>query len=337
MLLAGDIGGTKTVLSLFSAEQGPNTPLTQKTYSSTHYPSLELMIQEFLQTVDAPIENACFAVAGPVFAGRAQITNLPWVIDVAQLQAAFGWNCVHLINDLEAVAYAIPILEPSDVYTLSAGNPAPGGNISVVAPGTGLGEAYLTFTNGHYLAHASEGSHASFAPQNALEIGLLQYLYAKGFEHVSYERVCSGGLGIPLLYAYLKDAGYAEEPAWLAENLAASEDPTPIIMATALEQESSCELCQATLELFVSILGSECGNHALKIMASGGIYLGGGIPPRILSKLEEPAFLNALSHKGRFKAMLSNFPVKVILNAQAGLIGAAAFGFDHSPVRSRAV
>ncbi|MCB9135452.1 MAG: glucokinase [Anaerolineales bacterium] len=332
MLLAGDIGGTKTVLSLFSADKGPHTPLAQKTFSSTHYPSLERMIREFTQTVAAPIENACFAVAGPVFAGRAQITNLPWIIDAAQLQSAFGWSSVFLINDLEAVAYAIPILEPSDVHTLSAGNPAPGGNLSVVAPGTGLGEAYLTCVDGRYLAHASEGSHTSFAPLNALEIGLLQYLFEKGFEHVSYERVCSGGLGIPLLYADLKDTGYAEEPAWLTERLAASEDPTPIIMATALDQATSCILCQATLDLFVAILGSECGNHALKIMATGGIYLGGGIPPRILSKLEEPAFLNALRHKGRFKAMLSNFPVKVILNAQAGLIGAAAFGFDHSPV-----
>ncbi len=330
MLLAGDIGGTKTVLSLFSADTGPNTSLTQKTYSSTHYPSLELMIREFLQTVDAPIENACFAVAGPVFAGRAQITNLPWVIDAGQLQTAFGWGNVHLINDLEAVAYAIPILAPTDVYTLSAGKPIPGGNISVLAPGTGLGEAYLTYADGRYMAHASEGSHASFAPRDALQIGLLQYLYAKGFEHVSYERVCSGGLGFPLLYAYLKDTGYAEEPAWLAERLAASDDPTPILMAAALDEETPCPLCQAALALFVSILGSEAGNHALKIMATGGIYLGGGIPPRILSKLEAPAFLNALRQKGRFQAMLTNFPVHVILNSQAGLIGAAAFGFDHS-------
>jgi glucokinase len=329
MLLAGDIGGTKTVLAVFSLEQGPNTPLVQKTYPSASYPTLEAMVQEFLEAVNLTVESACFGVAGPVFAGRAHITNLPWVIDTECLLSTFGWRRVHLINDLEAVAYAIPILKTEDVYALSAGSPVPGGNLSVLAPGTGLGEAYVTVENGHFVAHACEGSHASFAPTDALQIGLLRYLWKQGYEHVSVERVCSGALGIPNLYAYLKDSGYAEEPAWLADALASCDDPTPVIMSAAMGDERPSALCRGVLDLFTTILGSEAGNQALKIMATGGIYLGGGIPPRILAKLKEPAFLDAIRRKGRFQAMLAHMPVMVILNAQAGLLGAAAFGFDR--------
>lgn len=202
-----------------------------------------------------------------------------------------------------------------------------------MAPGTGLGEAFLTSSDGRYEAHASEGSHASFAPMDSLQIDLLRFLLEKkGFDHVSFERVCSGGLGIPNLYAYLRETCYAEEPAWLAEKLASSDDPTPVILAAALDKETPCRLCQATLDLFISILGAEAGNQALKVMATSGIYLGGGIPPRILSELQKPVFLESLRKKGRFQAMLTNIPVHVILNSQAGLIGAAAFGFDHQPV-----
>lgn len=335
MLLAGDIGGTKTVLALFSAEQGPNMPLTRKTFASAGYQSLEAMIREFLQMIDVEIETACLAVAGPVFSNRAQITNLSWVVDAESVRSTFGWGSVRLMNDLEAVAYAVPILEASDIFTLSSGNPVQGGNISVLAPGTGLGEAFLTTSDGRYVAHASEGSHTSFAPLDELQMGLLRFLQDRmSFDHVSYERVCSGGLGIPNLYRYLKETGFAEEPKWLSEKLVGSDDPTPVIIAAALDHETPCPLCQSTLDLFISILGAEAGNHALKIMATGGIYLGGGIPPRILSELQKPAFLNALRRKGRFQTMLTDFPVNVILNAQAGLIGAAAFGFDHQSVRS---
>lgn len=332
MLLAGDIGGTKTVLAVYSAETGPNVQLTQKTYPSAQYSSLEAMIQDFLETSKAPIDYACFAVAGPVFAGRAQITNLSWVIDAENLKATFGWNHVDLMNDLEAVAYAVPILEPDDIFTLSAGTPVPGGNIAVLAPGTGLGEAFLTFEKGEYVAHACEGSHVDFAPVNPLQIGLLRFMWEKlGYEHVSYEWVCSG-LGIPNLYTYLKESGCAEEPGWLAEAIAGSDDPTPVIVNHALDCENQSELCRMTLDLFLAILGAEAGNQALKVMATGGIYLGGGISPRILSKLQEPPFLEALRSKGRFRALLSGIPVHVILNPQAGLMGAAAFIFDHHPM-----
>jgi glucokinase len=329
MLLAGDIGGTKTVLAVYSVQQGPNTPITLKTYPSAAYDSLETMVKEFLADVNLTVDSACFGVAGPVLGGRAQITNLPWVIDVECLRSTFGWTSVHLINDLEAVAYAIPVLQAEDIHTLSAGKPVPGGSLAVLAPGTGLGEAYVTIEDGRFVAHACEGSHASFAPINELQLELLRFLWGKGYEHVSHERVCSGALGIPNLYAYLKETGYAEEPAWLAEALANSSDPTPVIMTCALDEERPSELCRATLDLFAAILGQEAGNQALKVMATGGIYLGGGIPPRILAKLQEPAFLDAIRRKGRFQGMLADIPVKVILNAQTGLLGAAAFGLDH--------
>lgn len=326
-VLAGDIGGTKTILALFAAETGPFRPRFEKTYASGQYPSLEAIVHDFLAyTGNEPVRRACFAVAGPVVAGRAQITNLPWVVDAANLTAEFHWEQVALLNDLEAVAVALPELRPEDVHTLSAGNPEPGGGMAVVAPGTGLGEAFLTHDGARYNAHASEGSHAGFAPVGELQINLLRYMNQQGFAHVSYERVCSGGLGIPHLYAYLKSIQYAEEPAWLAEKLAASDDPTPIIFEAAQDAARPCPLAAGVLDLFVAILAAECGNLALKVMATGGIYVGGGIPPRILPWLQRPAFLESLRAKGRFQELLTQMPVHVILNARAGLVGAAVAG-----------
>jgi len=327
MILIGDIGGTKTVLAVFSAEAGPHTPLAEMTFPSAHYASLEDIVREYLTTVSMPIEGACFGVAGPIIEGRAQITNLPWVIEVSNLQSTFGWNAVKLLNDLESVGYAIPVLESDDIYTLSPGKPVPGGPIAVLAAGTGLGEGFLTYDGGRYVAHASEGSHVSFGPIDQLQVGLLTYLREnKGFDHVSFERVCSGGLGIPNLYDYLRDSGYAAEPAWLAEQLTGNADHTPIIAKAAQDTKNPCELCIATLNLFVTILGAEAGNLALKVLATGGIYIGGGISPRILSFLKQPVFLEALRNKGRFRKALTDMPVHVILNAKAGLLGAAAYG-----------
>jgi glucokinase len=278
-LLVGDIGGTKTTLAIFTSQAGPHEPLFEKTFHSLQYESLEIIVDEFLSGLDLPVESGCFGVAGPVFAGRARITNLTWWVDEASLKSAFGMTRVKLLNDLESVAYAIPILEPGDIHTLNTGEPVPGGSISVIAPGTGLGEAFLTRTKSGYQAHATEGSHATFGPIDQLQMDLLTYMWTiKGFDHVSYERVCSGGLGIPNLYAFLKDTGRSSEPAWLAEELASSDDPTPVIIRVAQDQDNPCELCVETLNLFVSILASEAGNQALKVFATGGIYIGGGIP-----------------------------------------------------------
>jgi glucokinase len=326
-VLVGDIGGTKTILALYDTENGPRKPLVEKTYHSVAYETFESMVGKFLQGGETRVDRACFGVAGPVVNGRARITNLTWVVEAASLRTAFNLSGVSLLNDLESVAYAIPILDREDVFTLSAGNPEPGGSIAVLAPGTGLGEGYLTNDKGSYRAHASEGGHASFAPVGALQMGLLAYLYKKGYTHVSYERVCSGGQGVPNLYAYLKSTGL-EEPSWLSEQLASAGDPTPMIFSAARDPNRPCRLASATVEMFVAILGAEAGNLALKILATGGIYLGGGISPRIINELQSPSFLEALRSKGRFRRLLTNMPVQVIMNSKAGLLGAAAYGLS---------
>jgi glucokinase len=328
-VLVGDIGGTKTILAVVSAEAGPRVPVVQKTYSSHQYQTLESIVREFLGEVAIDIGRACFGVAGPVVGGRAQITNLAWVVDGAALRSVFGWSSVDLLNDMEAIGNALSVLEPQDLRTLSAGTREPGGSMAILAPGTGLGEGYVTYDDGAFHAHGCEGSHAAFAPVGPLQVGLLAYMNAQGFEHVSFERVCSGGLGVANLYAYLKSTGL-NEPAWLAEEIASADDPTPVIFSAGQDQARPCELAAATLDLFVTILGAEAGNLALKILATGGIYLAGGMSPRILAELEKPAFLEALRAKGRFRQVLTDMPVHVILNPGAGLLGAAAFGLAVS-------
>ena len=323
MILAGDIGGTKTILALFSRAAGAHTPVVEMTFPSSGYTSLEVIIQEFLDANPAPVESACFGVAGPVVAGRASITNLSWVIDAAAVRESMGIGPVHLLNDLESIANAVRILEGDDIATLNAGTPVVGGALGVIAPGTGLGEAFLTWDGAHYRAYPSEGGHASFAPNSADEIELLRYLQAK-IGHVSYERVCSG-LGIPNIYSYVRDRVFGRETPEVAAALAAVADPTPVIVHFALATAAPCPLCVATVELFVSILGSEAGNLALKVLSTGGIYIGGGIPPRILPLLRHPRFLSAFREKGRFRELLSAMPVHVILNPQAALLGAASF------------
>ena len=324
-ILAGDIGGTKTILAIFPPGARPHQPLAEMTFPSSRYASLEEIIREFMEKARLPVDRACIGVAGPVIAGRAKVTNLTWMVDGPALQLTFHWLAVALLNDLESVAYGIPVLDPEDFHTLSSGVPVMDGTIAVLAPGTGLGESFMIGENGRYRAHPSEGSHADFGPVGSLQVGLLNYVVQQGFEHVSYERVCSGLLGMPLLYAYLKTTGL-EEPAWLAEQLAACDDPTPVIVTAAHDKTRPCELAKATLDLFVAILGAEAGNLALKVLSAGGIYLGGGISPRILADLQKPFFLEALHNKGRFRRLLNDMPVHVILNSRAALLGAAAYG-----------
>ncbi len=326
MLLAGDIGGTKTRLAVFSPEAGLRAPLAEKTFPSASYPGLEALASEFLAQVSLPVERASFGVAGPVVAGQATITNLPWVMDERQLQEALNLSSVRLLNDLEAVAQAVPLLEATDLHTLNEGQPAPGGAMAVIAPGTGLGEAFLTWDGARYRPHASEGGHVDFAPTNPFEIELLRYLQGR-FGRVSYERVCAGP-GLLNIYAYLKDSRYAQESAWLAEQLTAADDPTPVIANAALHEEKPCTLCAATLKVFVSILGAEAGNLALKVLATGGLYLGGGVPPHILPALEEVRFMEAFQNKGRMSDLLARVPVHVILNPRTALLGAASYGLE---------
>jgi glucokinase len=328
MLLAGDVGGTKTVLAIFSPEAGPRAPLAEKTLPSGRYPSLEALVGDFLGQVNLKPTHASFGVAGPVVEGQATITNLPWVISETQLERELDLSPgqVRLLNDLTAIASAVPLLESDDLYTLNEGQAAPGGAIAVIAPGTGLGEGFLTWDGTRYRAQPSEGGHTDFAPTTLLEVDLLRYLLDR-LGHVSYERVCSG-TGLPNIYAFLKDSGYAEEPAWLAKELTEAEDPNPIIVNAAFNEERSCELCIATLNTFVAILGTEAGNMALNLMATGGVYLGGGIPPRILPALEDGRFMKDFHDKGRMSHMMAQIPVHVILNPKVALLGAACYGLE---------
>lgn len=328
-ILIGDIGGTKTILASYKPGSSLKNPEFEAVYPSGKYPSLEAIIHEFEVESGHKFYKACFGIAGPIVNNVAHVTNLPWEIDAAQLKDEFELVKVHLLNDLEALAYAIPTLQSDDVLTLFEGEPVEHGNLAVVAPGTGLGEGFLSWNGTEYRAHPSEGSHVSFAPTNMLQIKLLTYLFEKGFEHVSFERVCSGSLGIPLLYQFFKETGLYPEPSWLAEELAQAKDPSPVIFNAAMDPNRPAEIAQAVLSTFADILASEAGNLALKVMATGGVFIGGGIPPRILPELRKPDFLEHLSNKGRFESLLSKVPVKIILNSKAGLLGAAAYGMAH--------
>ncbi len=320
--LAGDIGGTKTVLALYSPDLGPNRPLVEKTYLSNQYTSLVEIVRDFLRDDSGSVSAASIGVAGPVIGGRSQVTNLRWVVDAECLSRELGGAPVQLLNDLEAIAAGIPHMLPEDLATLIPGEPMVHGTIGVIAPGTGLGEGFLVWTGDRYQAYPSEGGHASFGPETPLELELLNFLWPV-FDHVSYERVCSG-IGMINLYRFLRDGKGMEEPGWLMEALAGAKDPTPVIVQAALADRA--EICTKTLELFVSILGSEAGNLALKVLATGGIYLGGGIPPRILPYLHKETFRRSFVDKGRFADILTRVPVHVIMHRQAGLFGAACYG-----------
>lgn len=328
MLLAGDIGGTKTNLALFAHDGDWREPVHEATFPSAQYASLEALVQDYLAQQQNPhIEHASFGVAGPVIEGHATITNLPWMMEAQRLQQELNIREVSLLNDLDAIAHAVPFLDQRDLATINAGKPEQEGTLAVIAPGTGLGEAYLTWNGSSYRPHTSEGGHADFGPTDAFELDLLGYLLVR-FPHVSYERVCSGK-GFPNIYAFLKDRGLADEPGWLAQELAQAQDKTPVIMKAALDTANPCDIAVKTLNAFVAILGAEAGNMALKVLATGGVYLGGGIPPRILPYLEGERFMKAFTNKGRLGPLLTQVPVHVILNPKIALLGAALHGFEQ--------
>jgi glucokinase len=335
MLMVGDIGGTKTELAVYSSITTLSVPVADAIFPSAQYQSLEEIVRSFQEQFDVPVDRACFGIAGPVEEGEVTTTNLPWVVKAASLKEELNLRSVLLLNDLEAQASAVPFLQAADLRVLNRGDAIKAAPLAVVAPGTGLGEAFLTWDGQHYIAHTSEGGHADFAPTNELQVGLLRYLQPR-LDHVSYEWVCSGR-GIPNVYAYLKDSGYAKESQEVAEQLARAKDHTPVIVEAAMDPASPDPLCVATIDLFVSILGAEAGNVALKILPRGGVYIGGGIPPRILPFLQKPLFLQAFMNKGRLAEILHPIPVYVILNRKIGLLGAAYRGFAEDDVNKRAL
>jgi glucokinase len=322
--LAGDIGGTKTRLALFSHDKGACDALEKTAFLSQEYDSLESILRLYLGDKNYKISGASFGVAGPIIDQKAKVTNLKWIVDKTSLQEFLGGVDVHLLNDLHAIASAVPNLKPDEIEQLIPGKPDPRGAIGVIAPGTGLGEGFLIWDGDRYQPHPSEGGHSSFGPQTPLQLELLNYM-DDIYSHVSYERVCSG-MGITNLYSFLREAKGLHEPQWLKAQLAEIDDPTPVIAQSALEK--SAEICMQTMDLFVSILGSEAGNLALKILATGGIYLGGGIPRRIMPLLQGDTFRDGFLDKGRFADMLTHVPVYVITHPHAGVFGAACHGLQ---------
>ena len=329
MLIAGDIGGTKTDLAIFSSEAGPHAPLAQTRVHSADYPSLQAMVKEFLGKVKKPVDRGCFAVPGPVIDGRVKTTNLPWVIDDVSLAEELNLNVksVRLLNDLEAIARAVPILRPSDVETINNGEPVSKGAIGVIAPGTGLGESFLTWDGSRYLAHGSEGGHSDFAPTDERQIRLLEYML-KLFDHVSVEHVCSG-IGIPHLYRYLRDVEHLPEKPDVAKLFDKASDPSVVIIEHAFDPTDPSKLCAAPIDLFVSILAAETGNLAVKFLATGGVYLAGGVAAHTLPAIKEPAFLQRFKRKGRFVELMGRIPLHVVVTP-AAIAGAAAYGLEIS-------
>ena len=318
MILAGDIGGTNSRLALFEVEGGALREVTRQIYPSRDHPSLDAIVAAFCAAQEARVSRACFGVAGPVRDGRVQAVNLAWSVESASLARQLGGVEVSLINDLEANAYGIAALSPADFAVLNAGQAGATGNQAVISAGTGLGEAGLIWDGRRHMPFASEGGHADFAPADELQIDLLRFLMRE-HGHVSTERVLCGP-GLHNIYRFLRDTGRAEEPGWLARELADKDAPA-VISRVALE--GGAEICAQALEVMVAIYGAEAGDVALGLMATGGVFLGGGIAPKILPRLQSRTFLDAFGAKGRLGDLVASIPVRVILNDSAALLGAA--------------
>lgn len=322
MILAGDIGGTNTRLAVFDVNDGRLQSVIEETFPSREHASLDEIVQQFTSSLNFQIHAACFGIAGPIRNGRCETTNLAWIVDANQLQKSLAIERVTLINDLEANAYGISALAEEDFSVLNAGaRDNKKSNGAVIAAGTGLGEAGLYWDGTAFRPFASEGGHADFAPHNDLEVELFNYLQKK-FGHVSWERVLSGP-GLLNIYQFLRDTGQCQESKTLAHEMSKG-NPAAVISRAGLS--GVCELSVKTLDLFVSLYGAEAGNLALKTMATAGVYLGGGIAPKILSKLTDGTFLKAFIDKGRFKSFMQAIPVRVVVNEKTALRGAGLYG-----------
>ena len=319
MILSGDIGGTKADLAVFARNHGSLKVLRSERVPIEGHASLEDLLERFLARGPdtRSIDSAAFGIAGPVLNNRVVGTNLPWTVEADRVARAIGVPRVVLINDLEATTLGLEALDPSDVVTLQEGVPDPHGSIAVIAVGTGLGESFATRESGRLLPRASEGGHADFAPNSEDEVDLLVYLRSRFGGHVSWERVLSGP-GLENVYEFLRDTGRAAEPAWLVETRAAG-DPHAAITAA----DGKAELATRTVDLFVSVYGALAGNLALQYMATGGVYVAGGIAPKIRARFEDGRFTAAFRAKGRLAPLLRDVPVRLILNERTALLGAA--------------
>jgi glucokinase len=320
-IVAGDIGGTSARLALFDASGAVPRLLAQTTYRSSAHPGIEPILADFLAAQAVRPAAIALGVAGPVRGGVCRTTNLPWRLSAGAIAKATGVARTWLLNDLEAAAWGVETVAEADRVVLQAGEPEPGGNQSVVAAGTGFGEAGRVWADDHYRPFASEGGHADFAPQDALDWAFQGWLGAR-HGHVSWDRIVSGA-GIVALHAFLRDHRGVAAPAALAEAMTAG-DPAAAITAAALARQDA--VCVETLDRFLRHFGAEAGNHALKLMATGGVFITGGIAPKLLPRLKEGPFLDAFHAKGRMAALMRRMPVTVLTDGNAGLKGAALFG-----------
>jgi len=323
MILAGDIGGTKTVLVLYDESVEPFQAVREAVFKSRDFPQFDQILHQFLgDSNPVKIRAICLGVAGPIQDGQCKTTNLPWLLSEKDLAKDFGAEKVRLLNDLTAAAYGILFLKENEKVTLNEGSSSKG-NIAVIAAGTGLGEAMLYLHGQVYLPMASEGGHADFAPQSDQEVALLRYLQ-KEYPHVSYERILSGP-GLYNIYRFLRDSGFAKEPEWLVEKFTQG-DKSAVVGEMGLTKKDP--LCVEALSLFASIYGAEAGNLALKFFSVGGVFVGGGIAPKLLSKLQDGAFMRGFTEKGRYTSLMRTIPVHVVQNSRAPLIGAAQYALQ---------
>ena len=325
MILAGDVGGTKVHLALYNFAQGRLQPIRDHKFPAADFGCLDDVVKAFLPNEEEKQEigAACFGCPGPVRDGRLKLTNLPWTLDARDLRNSLGIEHIFLINDLEANGYGIPELAADKVFTLHAGDPAAVGHRGLVSAGTGLGECLLIWDAKlrRHLPIPSEGGHCDFAARNERETALLNYLRETLKGRVSFERVVSG-MGIKNVYAFLRDAEKMPEPQWLKERMK-NEDPNSVIGQCA--EDGSSEICAETLKIFTSAFGAEAGNVALKVLAMGGVYLGGGIAPKILKTMQNGDFMQAFLDKGRMSPLLQLIPARIILDDTCALLGAAAY------------
>src|SRR6201981_3479996 len=330
MILAGEIGATRTRLAAFESDGNTLNKVVEKIYMSQQETGFADIISNFVESEGVPGHSACFGVAGPVRGGRSKISNLAWTIDSAELATMLKLKSVGLINDLEAFAYGIDGLESKDFVPLSAVSEECVGKRAVISARTGLGVAGLYWDGFRHHPFACEGGHSSFSPSNEMEIELLQYLHKK-YGRVSCERVLSGP-GIKNIYDFLRDTKKAPEPDWLKEQIGKAQDAPALISQLALENKA--EICEKTLSIFVAIYGSQTGDCALNFMSTGGIFLGGSIAAKIVPRLKDPIFLQSFLGKGRMESLLQDIPVKIVLNDDSGILGAARYTLIRKAFKS---
>jgi len=332
MILAGDIGGTNTRLAYFAEENGAIVWKLHARYPSPKYASLNEIVADFINEHHLPVNYAAFGIAGPVVDGSVHTTNLPWIVTTKSLSLLLKMDSVYLLNDLEANTWGMFTLSESDFFSLNEGERTERGNVAVISAGTGLGEAGATWLAGEYHPFGCEGGHTNFSPQDEAQDLLLSYLRKK-FGHVSWERVLSGD-GLYNIYCFLRDTKYGEESDWLHEQFS-QHNSGQVVTTNALS--GSSKACEEALSMFCDLYGVQAGNLALQFMARGGVFLGGGIAPKIITKLKSSNFMNCFTDKGRMKPYLQSIPIKVVLNDNAALLGCCSYALHMAGIKKKIV